>query len=75
MKRVFWIALGLGAGATSALMASRWMKRKTEALSPANLGRELRSGASDVGRLVRTALDDGRAAMRAREAELRASLP
>ena len=74
MRRIFWLAVGLGAGATAAVIASRWMKRKTQALAPANVAREARQTAGDLGRLVREALADARTAMAEREAEIRASL-
>ena len=74
MRRIFWLALGLGAGATTAVLAARWMRRQTEKVAPANIGRQVSQGASDLGRLIRTALDEGRQAAAAREAEIRAEL-
>ena len=65
------MALGLGAGATAAVLMARWTRRQTQRVAPANLGRQVSRGASDLGRLVRTALQEGRAAMAEREAEIR----
>ncbi|MFL5799139.1 MAG: hypothetical protein ACJ77A_14565 [Actinomycetota bacterium] len=74
MRRAFWVALGLGAGVTAAVLVSRWMRRQSERMAPANIGRQVSQGASDLGRLIRTALEEGRAAAAAREAEFRHEL-
>jgi hypothetical protein len=74
VRRIFWLALGLGAGATAAVIAARWAKRQGQKVAPANIGRQVSRGASDVGRLVRTALAEGRQAMADREAEIRREL-
>ena len=57
MRRAFWIALGLGAGATVGILASRWAKRQTQKVAPANLGRQAKSGLSDLGSLFRESMD------------------
>jgi hypothetical protein len=74
MRRIFWLALGLGAGATAAVLTARWARRQGQKVAPANLGRQVSRGASDLGRLVRAALDEGRLGMAEREAEIRAEL-
>ena len=74
MRRVFWLAVGLGAGVTTAVMTSRWMRRQAERVAPANIGRELQSGLRDLGELFREALAEGRQAMREKEAEIRSAL-
>ena len=74
MRRVFWLAVGLGAGVTAAVMTSRWMRRQAERVAPANIGRELQSGLRDLGELFREALAEGRQAMREKEAEIRSAL-
>jgi hypothetical protein len=74
VRRIFWLALGLGAGATAAVLTARWARRQGQKVAPANLGRQVSRGASDLGRLVRTALDEGRQAMADREAEIRREL-
>jgi sensor histidine kinase regulating citrate/malate metabolism len=74
IRRGFWIALGLGAGATAAIIASRWMKRKTEAMAPTNIAREARDTAANLGQLVRESLAEFRKGMADREAEIRAGL-
>jgi hypothetical protein len=74
VRRIFWLALGLGAGATAAVLAARWAKRQGQKVAPANIGRQVSGAASDFGRLVRTALAEGRQAMADREAEIRRDL-
>jgi hypothetical protein len=76
IRRAFWIALGLGAGVATAVLASRWMQRRSEQVrqAPAAIGRQAREGATDLGRLFREAADAARRAAAEREAELRESL-
>ena len=75
MKRIFWLAMGLGAGVTAAVMVSRWARRQQERLSPANLGAQVGETARDVLTLLRESLEVGREEMRRTEDEIRASLP
>ena len=52
MKRGFWVALGLGAGATGAIMASRWTKKQAQRVAPQSLAREAKGGLLDFSKLV-----------------------
>lgn len=74
MRRGFWVALGLGAGATGAVIASRWTKKQARRVAPQTLAREAKSGLLDLSRLVSESLQEGKQAMQARERELRAEL-
>ena len=74
MRRVFWVALGLGAGAASAILASRFVRKQTAKVAPANLAREARGGMMDLARLVSDSLAEGKAAMHQKEDELRTGL-
>ena len=74
MRRMFWTALGLGAGVTVAVLASRWMRRQSERMAPANVGRQLGDTAKDLGQLAREAMDEWRKGMAEKEAEIRAQL-
>ena len=74
MRRVFWVALGLGAGATAAVLAARWGRRQRQRLAPANLGRQAGSVVKDLRSLVGEAAKDFRTGMAEREAEIRGSL-
>ena len=74
-KRLRWIVMGMGVGATSSVWVQRkvklWMKSHTP---PEVAVRAARRGTEAAGRTageVRIALAEGRQAMRQREAELR----
>jgi len=75
IRRGFWVALGLGAGATGAVLASRWTKKQAARVAPATLAREAKGGFLDLGKLVSESIAEGRQAMAERERELRAGLP
>lgn len=75
VRRGFWVALGLGAGATGAVLASRWTKKQAARVAPATLAREAKGGLLDLGKLVSESIAEGRQAMEDRERELRADLP
>ncbi len=72
IRRGFWVALGLGAGATTAVIASRWARRQADRVAPATLAREAKGGVLDLGKLVSESIAEGRRAMEERERELRA---
>jgi hypothetical protein len=71
---LFWVALGLGAGAASAILATRFVRKQTAKVAPANLAREARGGMMDLARLVSDSLAEGKAAMRQKEDELHSGL-
>jgi hypothetical protein len=75
IRRGFWVALGLGAGATGAILASRWTKKQATRVAPATLAREAKGGFLDLGKLVSESIAEGRQAMEERERELLAGLP
>jgi hypothetical protein len=74
VRRLFWVALGLGAGAAGAILASRFVRKQTAKVAPANLAREARGGMMDLARLVSDSLAEGKAAMHQKEDELRSGL-
>jgi hypothetical protein len=74
VRRLFWVALGLGAGAASAILATRFVRKQTAKVAPANLAREARGGMMDLARLVSDSLAEGKAAMHQKEDELRSGL-
>lgn len=74
MRRLFWVALGLGAGAAGAILASRFVRKQTAKVAPANLAREARGGMMDLARLVSDSLAEGKAAMHQKEDQLRSGL-
>jgi hypothetical protein len=74
VRRLFWVALGLGAGAASAILATRFVRKQTAKVAPANLAREARGGMMDLARLVSDSLAEGKAAMHQKEDELRGGM-
>ena len=74
MRRGFWVALGLGAGATGAIIATRWARRQANRVKPTTLAREARGGLLDLSKLVAESLEEGKRAMEERERELRSEL-
>ena len=73
MRRIFWLALGLGAGAAGAVMSMRFLKKQTKRVAPATLAREAKGGIMDVARLFSESIAEGKRAMSEKEDELRAS--
>jgi hypothetical protein len=71
VKRGFWVALGLGAGATGAILAGRWGRRQAERVAPQTIAREAKGGILDLGKLVNESIAEGKRAMDEREAQLR----
>jgi len=74
VRRLFWVALGLGAGAASAILATRFVRKQTAKVAPANLAREARGSMVDLAKLVSDSLAEGKAAMQEKEDELRSGL-
>lgn len=75
MRRIFWLAMGLGAGATGAVLASRWVRRQTRALAPANLAQQAGTTVRDLTALLGEAAREFRQGMAEKEVEVRSSLP
>ena len=71
-KRVFWMGTGMAVGAGSAFWAKRKVEQTVEQYLPEQVAERAASSAKDLGRAVRAAAAEGREAMRATEAELRA---
>ncbi len=71
MRRVFWLALGLGAGAATAIITTRFARRQAQRVAPANLAREARGGLMDIAKLFSESIAEGKEAMRDKEEELR----
>jgi hypothetical protein len=71
VRRLFWLAFGLGAGATGAVLTSRWTRRQARRVRPQTLAREAKGGLLDLSKLVAESLEEGKRAMEERERELR----
>jgi hypothetical protein len=74
VRRLFWVALGLGAGVTIAVQLSRWTQRQRERMSPANIAARAGERVTDLGSLAADFVREFRTAAAEREAELRAQL-
>jgi hypothetical protein len=72
VRRPFWLALGVGFGAASAIVASRWTRRQLQRAKPTAIAREARGGLLDLSRLVAESVEEGKRAADERERELRA---
>ena len=73
-KRLFWLCVGIGLGAGLSYWLARFLRRTAERYSPERVSTDLLDGARRLGTDVRKAVEEGREAMRKREAELRADL-
>jgi hypothetical protein len=63
-KRAIWFSVGAAAGAAGTIWTERTVRRQLDRARPANIAESAR-------RAVRAAVEDGRAAAREREVELR----
>ena len=66
MRRAFWTLFGIG--------VMRWTRRTAERLTPGSVSKRAFDLARDWRERLGDALEEGRAAMAEREAELRAQL-
>ena len=73
-KRFFWLTVGLTIGYGTSFWLMRTVRRTVERLTPQRLSNDAIAGAKSFGAELKAALEDGRAAMREREAELRAEI-
>jgi len=71
IRRSFWVAFGVGLGAATAVIGSRWTRKQAKKAAPATIAREAKGGLLDLSKLVTASVDEGRRAMDARERELR----
>jgi hypothetical protein len=78
MRRLFWLAAGLGAGVSGTLLFSRWLQRQAERFAPPNVARQagqaLTSAGSELSGTLGTFVEAFRQGMAEREAEIEAEL-
>jgi hypothetical protein len=74
MKALFWLSVGLGAGATAAVLGGRWVRRQREAYAPAALARQAGRRAMNLSAVVADAAREFRAGAAERESELRSAV-
>lgn len=71
MRRLFWLALGLGAGAVGAVLTARFARKQVEKVAPSTLAGEARGGMMDLSKRVSESIAEGKRAMEEKEKELR----
>ena len=72
MRRLTWFVTGAAAGVTGSAYAARKVKRTAAQLAPTAVVRTTTARARSISRHVTEAVRDGRAAMLAKEDELKA---
>jgi sensor histidine kinase regulating citrate/malate metabolism len=75
VRRLFWIALGLGAGAAGAILTTRFARKQMQKVAPSTIAREARGGLLELSKLVSESIEEGKRAMERAEAEARSSPP
>jgi hypothetical protein len=73
-KRVRWMGFGAVAGVGATMWARQRMRRTVQRYLPAQVSNEVAARARAIGGELRGAFDDGRQAMAAKEAQLRAQI-
>ena len=73
-KRIFWMSTGVAVGASGAFWAKRKVEETVEQYLPEQVAVRAAATAKGLGTTVRAAAAEGREAMRATEAELRAKV-
>jgi hypothetical protein len=71
IRRLFWLAFGVGLGAATAIATLRWGRRQARRAAPQTIAREAKGGMLDLSKLVASSLEEGRRAMDERELQLR----
>jgi hypothetical protein len=74
IRRLMWFTSGATAGFGGAMWIRRRMRRTVQRYAPEQLRADATASVRRLGSGVRDAVVEGRAAMREREAELRAEL-
>lgn len=73
-RRLFWLSLGIGFGFGSSFWLMRFVRETAARYAPERVSAELTGAIKGLGTDLRTAVADGRQAMREREAELRSDV-
>lgn len=73
-RRLFWLFIGVGFGFGMSFWVMRFVKETAARYGPERVSADLTSAVKGLGTDLRLAVADGREAMRAREAELRADV-
>ena len=75
LRRIFWFAVGIGFGAGLSWWATRALRRTAERYAPDRVAGELSKSVGRLGAELKAAVAEGRAAMQARELELKSAKP
>lgn len=75
LRRIFWFAVGIGFGAGLSWWATRALRRTAERYAPDRVAGELSKSLGRFGADLKAAAGEGRAAMQAREEELKSAKP
>lgn len=70
-RRIFWVGTGVSMGFGGAMWIRARVLRAVERVMPQRVQKDVTHGVKRVGGTVVGAVSEGRAAMRAREAEMR----
>jgi hypothetical protein len=73
-RRLFWLVVGAGFGFGVSFWMTRWMRETVARYMPERVSSDVNAALRKLGKDLQRAIDEGRAAMREREAELRARL-
>ncbi len=73
-KRLFWLLMGIGFGFGVSFWLMRFVRSTMERYTPERVSTDLAGALKSFGGDLRAAAEEGRAAMREREAELLAEL-
>ena len=71
IKRIIWMGFGAVIGASGSYWANRRVRQVVDRYAPAEVRERITSRVRNATGHIRTAVSDGRDAMREREAELR----
>ncbi len=74
LRRLFWLLVGMGFGLGASFWLMRFVKETVARYSPERVSSDLADAVRGLGVDVRSAIAEGREAMREREAELRADV-
>ncbi|MCJ7832016.1 MAG: hypothetical protein MUP92_01035 [Actinobacteria bacterium] len=74
MKRTFWLGAGLAAGATGAVLASRWAKKQAQRMAPTHIAKEMQGDVVDLSKRLADSIAAGKAAMEDREREIHSQI-
>jgi hypothetical protein len=73
-RRLFWLAVGVGLGFGLSFWLMRFVRGLVERYSPERVSGNVADAVRQLGTDLRAAVEEGREAMREREAALRADL-